>query len=532
MSGLRRALTHSENDEPLSNDARAVDGLLREIAYGPPDNEDDERLVASIMNAVEETGAVADTRYHRMAVPQRRHSLVHGTAQKPAGALQLPRWTRDMQWALWVPVAACFAMAMSALFFSGPSDKVRIAKMFDFSPGVTLARGENVVPIEKSTDIFPNDILQVPADGWAVVKYPDLSRLEIQPNSTLIFGKPASDVSKKVTLRSGGFNAHVARQPGGRNLVIDTPDSQTRVLGTRLNVDVRGSATRVDVEEGKVRVSKPEDNTSVDVKGGQFAVASPGLTLGVKAMSMELAKGLAGHWRFDEGLFGVVTDESGNDCNLRVFNPHWGSGRVGGAMEFNGRNAYGEVAKSGPLNLTGTVTVCAWIKLNSVGLDQKIAGIMDNRAGGGGYKLSVYADNKLDFEIRPAVGLVFNRNVTGGTVLSPGVWYHVMGVYNDAENFMATYINGALERRVMTSLSLAKTGGKFTVGCEPWKSNENSFQGQIDDLRVYHRSLNAAEIRMLCDASPILGEHLKPPGSEIGDVNDEHPVIRKSFVMK
>ncbi|HYG78333.1 MAG TPA: LamG-like jellyroll fold domain-containing protein [Planctomycetota bacterium] len=525
MSGLRRAITSADHDEPLDGHARAIDGMLRELAYGPANNEDDETLVANIMSAIHEGGSVkVDTRYHRLPAP-RRHSPVHLPAMSHAGhssSRRQPhaasRWKTEMQWALWVPIAACFALAVGALFFSGPSDKVKVARLHEFSPGVTLARNEQVLPIQKGTEIFPSDILQVNADGWAVVKYNDDSRLEIQPSSTLIFGKPSSDVSKRVTIRSGGFNAHVAKQPGGRNLLIDTPDSVTRVLGTRLNVQVEANATRVDVEEGKVRVSKPQDNSTVDVKGGQFAVASPGVALGVRAMTVELTRGLAGHWKFDEGLFGVVTDEAGNDCSLRVFNPVWTTGRVGGAMEFNGRNAHAEVDNSAPLNLTGTVTVCAWIKLNVGGRDQKIAGIMGERGGGngGGYKLSVYADNKLDFEIRPATGIVINRNVTGGTVLAPGVWYHVMGVYNDSENFMATYINGALERRVMTSASLSRTTGKFTVGAEPWAPGENRFNGLIDDLRVYNRALNAAEIRALCDAPPIMGEHLRTPGSELG----------------
>lgn len=512
MSGFYRTNpSHpGDADAPLDAQSRAIDGLLRELAYGPPNNLDDERFIENVMNAIAEAPAQAETRYHRFTVPQRRQSPVHLPVAKKAA-----RW--DLQWAIWVPVAACFMIAISAIFFSGPSDNVKVARVFDFSPGVTLARKETNVPVQKDTEIFPNDILQVPADGWAVVKYFDNSRLEIQPNSTLIFGKPDTGVSKKVTVRSGGFNAHVARQSGGRNLVIDTPDSETRVLGTRLNVDVQGNATRVDVEEGKVRVSKLQDNSSVDVKGGQFAVASPGRALGVKPMAMELANGLIGHWRFDEGLFGVVSDESGNDCSMRVVNGLWTTGHVGGAVEFNGRNAYAEVERSAPLNLTGTVTVCAWIKLNAGGMDQKIAGIMGNRSGmGGGYKLSVYADNKLDFEIRPASGLVINRNVTGGTVLVPGVWYHVMGVYSDNENFMATYINGALERRIMTSASLAKTTGKFTVAAEPWNNAENQFHGLIDDLRVYNRTLNAAEIRMLCNAPPILEQHLKNSVEDLG----------------
>jgi hypothetical protein len=220
MSGFYR--TNPSNpgdaDAPLDAQSRAIDGLLRELAYGPANNVDDERFVDSVMNSIQEAPAHAETRFHRMPVPQRRQSPAHLPAAKKHAAA---RW--DLQWAIWVPVAACFMIAIGAIFFSGPGDNVKVARVFDFSPGVTLARNETSVTVQKNTEIFPNDILQVPADGWAVVKYFDNSRLEIQPNSTLIFGKPDSGVSKKVTVRSGGFNAHVAKQSGGRNLVIDTP---------------------------------------------------------------------------------------------------------------------------------------------------------------------------------------------------------------------------------------------------------------------------------------------------------------------
>jgi len=215
---------------------------------------------------------------------------------------------------------------------------------------------------------------------------------------------------------------------------------------------------------------------------------------------------LAAYYKLD----GDAQDSSGSGNNgTLVGNPTWVSaGKVGGALQFNGLD-YVECGAGPSLNITDAVTISAWIRLAGPTADQKIAGNQDGVAGG--YKLGVYSD-RVEFEIRtPENSWVLNRDVAGGTVLTPNVWYHVAGVYSKG-SYIATYVNGVLDRVLATSALLGSTTGTFKIGREPfWWGNFCFWNGMIDDLRVYNRTLAPAEIAYLADETPDDGKLDVPP---------------------
>ena len=54
-----------------------------------------------------------------------------------------------------------------------------------------------------------------------------------------------------------------------------------------------------------------------------------------------ILNGLVGWWKFDEGSGTVAYDSSGNDLDGTTNgNPPWVSGKIGGALSFNGSNQY------------------------------------------------------------------------------------------------------------------------------------------------------------------------------------------------
>jgi ferric-dicitrate binding protein FerR (iron transport regulator) len=94
-------------------------------------------------------------------------------------------------------------------------------------------------------------------DGLAVVRFPDQSRLEVG-SATVV----RSVTDSEIDLVRGSLKADVKRP-----MAVRTPDAEIRVLGTRFRVDHR-EATRVDVQEGKVRLSRAKDKASVEVPAG------------------------------------------------------------------------------------------------------------------------------------------------------------------------------------------------------------------------------------------------------------------------
>jgi hypothetical protein len=203
---------------------------------------------------------------------------------------------------------------------------------------------------------------------------------------------------------------------------------------------------------------------------------------------------LVAHWKFDEGSGIVAHDTSGNG-NDGTFNgdPQWVPGHFGYALEFDGSGDWLDCGEDANLQISGAVTVSAWIKVAAQDLDHKVGGNQDG--ANGGYKMTVFNNNRVEFEIRTAANsAVLNRNVAGGTEIEVDVWYHVVGVYSLADGYIRTYVDGKLDRELETTDALGASPGAFMIGCEPFSTGQYNFNGVMDDIRVYNHALTEGEI--------------------------------------
>lgn len=140
--------------------------------------------------------------------------------------------------------------------------------------GVFLLGPEGRRPASQGQEIPAGAGLETAGNGsQAVVEYPDGTRLAlgIQTRLALLKGP-----GRAIEVHEGTLAAHVTRQPVGAEAVFVTPHAEARVLGTRLTLRVTPASTRLDVREGRVRLSRREDGASADVGAGQYAVASRG----------------------------------------------------------------------------------------------------------------------------------------------------------------------------------------------------------------------------------------------------------------
>ncbi|MCH7559045.1 MAG: LamG domain-containing protein [Planctomycetes bacterium] len=173
-------------------------------------------------------------------------------------------------------------------------------------------------------------------------------------------------------------------------------------------------------------------------------------------------------------------------------NPQWQptGGKFGGALAFGGDGDFIDCGHDEGLNITGAVTIAAWIKLSKSADDQKIAGNQDDISGG--YKLGIFSD-KAELEVRDSGNaLRNNRFVDGGTILQPGVWYHIVGTYSQGGS-IKTYVNAKLDREQETTNILAASSGPLKIGCEPFM-DAYFFNGLIDELSIYNYALSQADI--------------------------------------
>ena len=119
------------------------------------------------------------------------------------------------------------------------------------------------------------DGVSIECAGPAQLKFADGTRLELSGEARLqekVIGKRAT--GRGLVLARGVVTADVAKQPAGQSFLFMTTHAEVQVVGTRLSVQT-GAETRVDVQEGQVRVTP--------LRGGQVVTLAAGQGLEVAA---------------------------------------------------------------------------------------------------------------------------------------------------------------------------------------------------------------------------------------------------------
>lgn len=109
------------------------------------------------------------------------------------------------------------------------------------------------------------------------LRYPDGTTIGMLAGSSLSLGKHRK--AKRIALAGGEVHVNVAEQPPRHPMVISTPHAEVTVLGTRLALSVGPESTRLEVKEGRVKLTRLSDGRSVEVIAGQFAIAAVGVAL-------------------------------------------------------------------------------------------------------------------------------------------------------------------------------------------------------------------------------------------------------------
>jgi len=223
----------------------------------------------------------------------------------------------------------------------------------------------------------------------------------------------------------------------------------------------------------------------------------------------EYVGGLLGHWVFDEGSGSSAADSSvaANDATLQG-GATWTSDCVGNtAIEFDGSGDDAITAQpfSPPATVTAGVsllndleqfTLAGWIRPNNVTPEISLFGQYD--------LIELGISNQYN-------KIVLDTNA-GGTVVATGYlpigkWSHVAATGNGVE--MKLYING---NEVASGGSATADYGNnsevFKIGEGVLESNDDYFDGRVDDVRIFSRAMCPEEIRRLYKGG-------RPPGIRI-----------------
>jgi hypothetical protein len=186
-------------------------------------------------------------------------------------------------------------------------------------------------------------------------------------------------------------------------------------------------------------------------------------------------------------------DLSGQGNTAALTNgPVWNSS---GWFNFDGTDDYGYNGSTS-LNITGNVTLNAWVRNNGTGTN---VGNYMSKAQNNGYRM-----RRNGTSGSPLWLYSFGNTINGGAIYD-NIWYMVTGVFSDTG--LRAYINGTLVASNSTPYSpssLTLDGlyiGAYTNGAE-------YFGGDIVNAQVYASALTEAQVKQNYFSSPIVTDGL------------------------
>jgi hypothetical protein len=217
--------------------------------------------------------------------------------------------------------------------------------------------------------------------------------------------------------------------------------------------------------------------------------------------------GLVGWWPFN----GNANDESGNGNNGSVTGANLTYDRnnvINSAYSFDGIGDYIDCGNSNFVNITGDITISAWINANNFSIDHGIV------SKSGLYDLVTSAP----FTQPPLDNLRWNAGNVDFLFFNPipeNQWIHAVVSYSNT-NGKSIYLNSVLSaNNLLTGNVQPNTNYNLYLGAhQPTIVNYWSWDGKLDDIGIWNRALTQQEITDLYNATNLgmdnlLGDDLK-----------------------
>ena len=217
--------------------------------------------------------------------------------------------------------------------------------------------------------------------------------------------------------------------------------------------------------------------------------------------------GLVGYWKFSEGNGTVAYDTSNNGVipnngTLTNFdfnaNDGWVDGKYGSGLQFDGLNDYVEIADSDLWFFgSGDLAMSAWIKPNTFSFYTPIIYQGETVGNMNISSLEQTPDKKIRWLIRTDVSVL---DITTTSTTPEGQWHHIVAVRNGSS--FKIYINAVEGASGTSSTALNNLNYPLFIGGRVNLGSTYRFNGIIDEVMVYNRSLTSAEINASYNNSP------------------------------
>jgi hypothetical protein len=211
--------------------------------------------------------------------------------------------------------------------------------------------------------------------------------------------------------------------------------------------------------------------------------------------SLPSTSGLTAYYPFN----GNANDESGNSNHGIVYTAALTSDRFENsnkAYYFNGQTDY--ISSANQLTNPFPLSISLWFRTNSTS-GGKLFGFGDSQTGSStNHDRNIYLTNSGNICFGVWTG---NYQVLKSVNLyNDGKWHHVAGLISNEG--LALYIDGSFISLNSSVTSAENTSGYWRIGYDnlafwPDEPTSRFFEGSIDDIRIYDRSLTDPEISAL-----------------------------------
>lgn len=214
----------------------------------------------------------------------------------------------------------------------------------------------------------------------------------------------------------------------------------------------------------------------------------------IGAVEMTDLGDLIGKWDFETDADDTSPyGNDGSEINGATYSTDYVVGSH--ALSLDGTNDYVEVADTSNLTITGDLTLAAFIKPATSGINSNILAKSFNE----GYRLAINSSNnpRLILGI-PGSGPHQVISVISSATISSGTWQHLAATvtFSGSSGTVRFYLDGTLASTHTISIGGIENGaGDLLIGTGSTTSER--FAGLIDDARVYSRALDASEIASL-----------------------------------
>ena len=229
-----------------------------------------------------------------------------------------------------------------------------------------------------------------------------------------------------------------------------------------------------------------DGNYSVVVSNDFGSVESANLELLVTDMILD---GLVAWWKFDETSGTVAYDSSGNGHDANLTNgPTWVTGKVGGALSFDGSDDMVRTGLSGMYNQDFTWST--WIKTSDT--FGAVVGVSADSWSNGGASLYINGG-------KPKIDVCNIGYKLGSLNINTNQWVHYLLTVEDSggsSDPVKIFVNGQID--VDSQINwFAHSGQAFELRIGHVPVHGDYYSGMIDDVRIYDRALSNTEVQNL-----------------------------------